>query len=382
MWLNAGLISFEQYGTIRNMTLCAKVLVIGGGPAGAIAARFLAAHETEVILLERNPSFVKPCGGGVSLSAFEEIGIPKNTIKKELSSIMLISPRGERVKIALQDGGTLAIVERGEFDRALRVEAAAKGAKIVEGEFMSVTRERLYRVEVESGETQYDIASEYIIAADGVNSKVRTAVGIKPCRSFFTASGYVQGENAESCEFWFGSSHAPGSYSWVFPANEGISIGTASREQRSINGLFEKFRERKGIGSVGTKRIYRIPIWDGKLYNKEKILFAGDAAGQVLPLTYEGIYYAMKAAEFAAEAVRAGKVDTYRKMWQERFQKRFTLMDKLRNYFLKDDTSAERLVALHRRPDIQEASMRLWLSKDRSTGSLMKYVRLFGKFLR
>jgi len=71
------------------MRLSAKVLVVGGGPAGATAARFLANNGVDVILLERNLSFVKPCGGGVSISALYELGIPKTMIKKEVKSIRL-----------------------------------------------------------------------------------------------------------------------------------------------------------------------------------------------------------------------------------------------------------------------------------------------------
>ena len=56
-------------------------------------------------------------------------------------------------------------------------------------------------------------------------------------------------------------------------------------------------------------------------------------------------------------------------------------MAKLGNYFLKDDASAEKLVSLHRSPEIQEASLRLWLMKDSSKKGLARYIDLFGKFL-
>ncbi len=81
------------------MKLSAKVLVIGGGPAGATAARFLADQGIDVILLERNLFFVKPCGGGLSIGAFDELGIPKTAIKKEVKKIRVISPLGERLDI-------------------------------------------------------------------------------------------------------------------------------------------------------------------------------------------------------------------------------------------------------------------------------------------
>jgi len=116
------------------MWLNTKVLVVGGGPAGVTAARVLAESGVDVILLERNLSFVKPCGGGVSLSAFEELGIPKTTIKKEVKNVRIVSPKGERLDMGLRDGN-LAIVERGEFERVLRNRAEEQGAEVIEGDF-------------------------------------------------------------------------------------------------------------------------------------------------------------------------------------------------------------------------------------------------------
>jgi geranylgeranyl diphosphate/geranylgeranyl-bacteriochlorophyllide a reductase len=363
------------------MRMSTNVLVIGAGPAGATAAKVLSKNGKDVILLEKNFAFVKPCGGGLSINAFYEFGIPENIIQKEVKVIRLVSPAGEKVDIDLKGSG-LVIVGRGEFDRELRRQAEGCGAKIIEGEFSGVSRNKHYKVDATAGTDRYEITAEHIIATDGVNSRMRTALGIKPVRAFFTMSEKIQGMSSDCCEFWFGTSHAPLSYSWVFPWTQGISVGTGGYEQGRIRSLFERFKERKGIQMEGEKRVYRIPVWTGDLYNKSKILFAGDSAGQVLPLTYEGIYYAMKAGEFAARAVIENKVDNYKKMWRSRFQKRFMLMNALRDYFLKDDSSAERLVALHGRPEIREASLRLWLMKDGGKSNLMSYIRFLGKLTR
>ncbi|MBI5187910.1 MAG: geranylgeranyl reductase family protein [Nitrospirae bacterium] len=362
------------------MKLRTKVLVVGGGPAGATAARFLAEGGVDVILLERDSSFVKPCGGGVPSSAFDEFSIPKSVVKKEVKSIKIVSPMGERLDIEFK-GVYLAIVERGEFDNALREMAEKSGARLIEGEFVRFIDDKPYKVEANVGEVKAEIVSEYVIAADGVNSRVRTALSIKPTCTLFTISERIKGVKTGVCEFWFGSSHAPCFYSWVFPKSDGISAGTGGSEPKEIRTLLEKFKERSGITSDGVVKIYRIPVWKGDLFNKGKILFVGDCAGQVMPLSHEGIYYAMKSGEYAARAIIEEKADNYKRVWKARFQKRFALMDKLRDYFLKDDISAERLVALHRRPEVQEASMRLWLRKDSSKEGLLSYMRLFGKFL-
>jgi len=363
------------------MKLTTKILIVGGGPAGSTAARFLAESGREVILLEKNFSFVKPCGGGIPLSTFDELDIPKTLIKKEVKSIRLISPLDEKLDIELR-GGSLAITERGEFDRVLRNVAEEHGAHVIEGEFYGITlNNTIYRVEANIGGERIEIVSEYVIAADGVNSSVRRALGIKPSPSFFTVSEKLKETETDCCEFWFGFSHAPGLYSWIFPSSEGVSAGTGCFETGKINDLFKIFTERRKIKSEGLKRIYKVPRWKGDLYNKGKIMFVGDAAGQVLPLSYEGIYYAMKAGELAARAIIEERVNEYKRMWKASFQKRFFLMHKLSNYFLKNDSSTEKLVALHKRPEVQEVSIKLWLRKDSSRDSLQSYIKLFRKFL-
>jgi geranylgeranyl reductase len=358
-----------------------KVVVVGGGPAGAIAARSLAEYGVDVIVLERNPSFKKPCGGAISLIALEELHIPETVIGKEVKCIRIVSPKGEKLDVELGEG-SLAIVNRGKFDSALRVEAEKRGAEIIEGNFTGViTGKKEYQLVANVKGEKAEICTEYIIAADGVNSRVRSALGIKPNKSFITTSEKIIGVNTEFCEFWFGSYHAPGSYSWIFPAIEGISAGTGSPEPGKTIALLKRFKDKRGISQEGIRRVYKIPIWEGDLYNKDNIIFAGDSAGQVMPLTYEGIYYAMKAGEFAARAIMEGNASNYKKIWETSYHKRFCLMDKLRKYFYKNDVSAEKFVALHRRPEVQEASIRLWLKKDSGHENIKRYIKIFRKFL-
>jgi geranylgeranyl reductase len=109
----------------------------------------------------------------------------------------------------------------------------------------------------------------------------------------------------------------------------------------------------------------------------------GDAAGQVLPLTYEGIYYAMKSGELAATAIAEGKIGNYKKLWEQNFRRRFSLMRRLWEKFLTDDNQAERLVQFCRIPEVQSASMRLWLKKEPGRESLRTYIHILRRlFIR
>ncbi len=359
-----------------------KVLIIGGGPAGSTAARFLAKEGIDTILIERNFSFVKPCGGGIPDAAVDELGIPRNIIKKDVKNIKLVSPLNNAVDIRLE-GGFIAIVKRGEFDSLLREDAKVKGAQLIEAgfsHFEETGKQITARVNINGKEEQ--IRTDYLIAADGVNSRVRLALGLKLSSAVYTLTTKIKKDNADTCEFWFGESHARKSYSWIFPEAEGISAGTGSSDPRELKGMLKAFFGRRGLNADSTAtRIYKVPLWSGELYNKDNILFIGDAAGQVMPLTYEGIYYAMKAGEFAAMAIIAGKPSDYKKLWRKRFNSRFMIMRKLCDYFLRDDNSAEKLVSLYRRQEIQAATMRLWLEKSSDERNLISFANFFRKVL-
>jgi geranylgeranyl reductase len=368
-----------------------EVLVIGGGPAGSTAARFLARSGVDTLLVERNFSFVKPCGGGIPSFLLQEMDLPEHPVKKYVDTIKVVSPRGEILHIPLK-GGSIAIVERGEFDQVLRSEAEKSGTRLLQGEFRSfsdmgktVTAEVITSPEISlpgySFPRTIHVEADYVIAADGVNSRVRTALGIKPPPSFLTLSEKIGNKDTDVCEFWFGSSHAPRCYSWVFPYGEGVSVGTGTLEHAKITHLWKKFVERTGLHVRGSQRGYKIPLWQGELYHSGRVLFVGDAAGQVMPSTYEGIYYAMKAGELAGSAIARGKIGEYKKLWEKGFGKRFSLMKKLWAYFMASDRRLEKMVELHKKPEVQEASMNLWLRKDPGKGSLLTYIKIFSKFL-
>jgi geranylgeranyl reductase len=189
-----------------------------------------------------------------------------------------------------------------------------------------------------------------------------------------------------ACEFWFGTEHASHFYSWIFPSQEYSSIGTGSNDPKELSSLLDRFTRRRFNTSFkdlaahtvsGKARAFKMPEWNGKLFNIENILFTGDAAGMVMPVTYEGIYYAMKSGEFAARAITEGKPDVYKKLWKNRFYKRFLLMSRIRSHLFRSDGDIEKWVTLHKNPEVQEIAMRLWLQKKPGSSTLVPYMNIF-----
>jgi geranylgeranyl reductase len=364
------------------------VIVVGGGPAGAIAAETLAKAGSRVVLIERSFRKIKPCGGGTPSVSFDEFQINKVEIQKKIKTLSTISPSGERLDIRIKKG-YLAMVERDTFDQTLRCKAEDAGAELVEAEFIRI-KENKKRVIISVSDTkkEYDIAADYMIAADGINSRVASAIGLKALPSVYTIQEEADSQSADGfnelqhCEFWFGFNHAPHFYAWVFPKKGYVDLGTASTDGRALKMLMQNFKKRRGVIENGPQRVYRLPLKQRKSLVKGRVLFAGDAAGLVMPLSYEGIYYAMRSGKMAATSLINENPQQYQRQWDKTYRRQFRMMRLLRTYFMKSEQRVEQMFVLHRRRDIQEASLRLWLEKDTGWSVFLSYLNFFRKWIR
>jgi menaquinone-9 beta-reductase len=115
----------------------------------------------------------------------------------------------------------------------------------------------------------------------------------------------------EGLHFYVGPAHGRRMFSWVFPAGDHVRAGLAAYDGRSsLSGDLERFLGRHGLGEAGrthggyfTSR-FGEPVRDG-------VFVVGDAAGQCLPVSGEGIRPALVFGQLAgrlAERVRTGEL--------------------------------------------------------------------------
>jgi len=346
-----------------------RVLIVGGGPAGATAARELAKYGIDHILLEKDMTFRKPCGGGLMLRAFEEFGISPTLIEKLVSSIHVVSPKGRRVRVDISDA-PLAIVDRARFDAALRSEAKGAGSRLIEAKAYRVERGEKVRVWARSTEERMLIEAEYLIAADGVNSLIRKKLCHTLPSRVLTHYADMRTLHTESCQFWFGRRIAPGHYAWLFPHHQGSNVGTIIDPKGSSQHPIIHFLSRLDTEEQPRIKGYHIPQWREDILYQGRVFFVGDSASIVLPFTYEGIYYAMQSARMAVEAIVAGDPLQYTLKWRSINQKRFRFLRLLQHIFLYSDFMAERLVALYAYPRFQRAVIGYWMGKREPVGSV------------
>jgi flavin-dependent dehydrogenase len=168
------------------------------------------------------------------------------------------------------------------------------------------------------------VAARYVIAADGMWSSVRKAVGLDRAgylgewqagRQYFANVG----PEARKLWVWFEPDMLPG-YAWSFPlpggtANVGYGIiRQDGKPSGPLKGQRVDWQDRPNVARVlgpdatpiGPWKAWPIPARIGRTPLSGlggRLLFAGDAAGACDPMTGEGIAQALETGEMAAQAV-------------------------------------------------------------------------------
>lgn len=320
------------------------VLVVGGGPAGLVAARELAARaqSLEIVLIERDRAIGAPvrCGEGVGARGVAEFLDPRGAdwVARRITRVVFRAPDGTDVRVAEGDVGF--ILDRTRFEPALADEAERLGVAIRTGvEAVGMTRsDGRWQVALRAGRGDEILSARLVIGADGVEGMVGRWAGLDtrvPARDMEScAQEVVRGIDIDpdAIMLHFGHEVAPGGYAWVFPkavgvANVGLGIvalraepGCSARAylDRYLAGNFPRgTRAGSTVGGVIVHPTVKRTVADG-------LLLCGDAAHMINPLSGGGIVNAMKAGRLAAAVaadalaacdIGAGRLQRYHEAW-------------------------------------------------------------------
>lgn len=341
------------------------VIVVGGGPAGAVAARYAAEGGASVLLIEKRQEVGDPirCAEGVGIGDLDKyLDIEDRWIAAPIKGATIYVPDAAPIKMRAKDENQIYgyILERKIFDRALVERAAKAGVEVytkttATGLIMKdgrVTGVKIKRLGVEK-----EVAANIVIGADGVESKVGRWGGInttlKPA-DIETGIQYLMtgvDVDEDNVEFYMGSQYAPGGYVWIFSkgpgrANVGIGLlGSKIKEgERPVDFLNKFIENRFPNGKIIEMNYGGVPVSGGldKIYGAG-LMLVGDAAHMSDPITGGGIKHGLWAGEIAgkvaAEAVAAGDftekfMKKYQKAWDEKGGKIMSRDLILKNYYI------------------------------------------------
>ena len=316
------------------------ILVVGGGPGGAVAVRTAAEAGLSVLLVEKRSAVGVPVRSGESIrkdELLEFIDADKRFISAEINSVVLIEPDGS---MNGSTEGVEYILDRKIFDRELVWRAAEAGVEIqVHARAASpiMEGEKVCGAVIEQHGKTYEVRAKVVIAADGVESKFAKWAGIDttiPLNGIKSCVQYVVNDidiDEKTKLFYILPEDDTGGYIWIFPKGKrcaNIGVGIPGTDGYKARDYLDSFIEKKFpngkitevlAGGVPVCRPLNETAADG-------LLVVGDAARLSNSVTGCGIYNAMftgrLAAEVAVLAVENGDTSkeflmAYDKAWRD-----------------------------------------------------------------
>lgn len=248
-------------------------------------------------------------------SVFRHFPFPFDEVVESEIAAVRFSYRGQEVAFPLPTR-PVVMVMRDRLDAFVLSQA---GAEVREATRVVGVVEEKDRVQVSTADGQ-KWAAHYLLGADGANSVVARALGLRPKKVLGAAietevqvDGPTLAEYAQTAFFEFGA--VPGGYLWVFPkkAHLSVGIGVFGPSRTDLKGILRREMSRLGLKLDGIP-LYAHPLpvyWSQERLATERTLLVGDAAGLVDPLLGEGIRYAVRSARLAAEAIARDEVEAY-----------------------------------------------------------------------
>jgi geranylgeranyl reductase family protein len=304
-----------------------RVAILGGGPAGAFAAERLASAGLGVVLMDEKLAWEKPCGGGLTFKAYSQYPFlmdnptPKRMVRE---TVLAASNAGE---VTLRLGDPLLIYSRFDLNRMLLERAERAGAQIEKVRVTGMERRSTgWQLRTPAGAVDAD----YCIVATGARNPLRdVGTQLAPVDTMSALGYYVPGDQ-ERIDIQF----LPGleGYIWVFPRCGHLSVGICGKGEpaASLRQRLERYMNEHGISWKGaTFYSHLLPALDTKSWRRNRVagegwMAVGDAAGLVDPVTGEGLYYAIRSADLAAQSLLADTAPSdnpehYRKLLRRDF---------------------------------------------------------------
>ncbi|MDY9927495.1 geranylgeranyl reductase family protein [Methanosarcina sp.] len=288
------------------------VIIVGGGPSGASAARRAGKLGLNTLILEKEefPRY-KPCGGGLSKHAISylDFELPEDVVEWEITGARVFYK--DQLIETHKDYRLSVLVSRDMFDNFLLEKAKETGIEVHTGEKALCCKEMPEYVEVESNRGTY--RAKFAIVSEGAQGLVKTCVrpadtkeeyGVCMVAEVPAEKKEIEERLGRAIELHFGV--VGGGYGWIFPHKTyySVGIGGVVKDLSHPKEVMLEFLRANGFRGEYKLHGHKIP-WGGikRKISGSRVLLSGDAAGFVDSFSGEGLAYAISSGQFAAEVI-------------------------------------------------------------------------------
>lgn len=330
-----------------STTTC-DVVIVGGGPAGAVAATLIAQAGHRTVLLERAPEPAFKVGESLmpatywTLERLDLLDRMRQSANPVKGSVQFFSADGHAATPFYfedhdpHESSSTWQVLRSDFDGMLLERAAECGAEVL---FGSNVREILFRGDQAVGVRWGDgsgnstkISSRVVVDASGQRAILARQLGLlnpEPClahTAFYTHfEGALLDSGRDAGATLIYHTESEKSWFWFIPLpDKRVSVGVVGSVEHLI-------RQRSGgPQAIFEEELQKCPALQPRLQRARQLLpmqgikdysytvdrqagsgwvTVGDAAGFIDPIYSTGVFLALKSGEMAADAICAGLDD-------------------------------------------------------------------------
>lgn len=294
------------------------VIVAGAGPGGSLCAYELVKKNLRVLLLDKEDfPRVKVCAGGIPKKAADALPFDISPAVDKIVTTFAYHYAGEEKPVLVDVSDTPVVMTcRDKLDYFLLSQAQKAGAEVILKTAVTDIKIHDEKIIIFCGENSFD--ARFAVAADGATSKIRALLGrngkCRPALGVEMEVPYSMAQwhnelNENALQLVFGL--LPREYAWGFPKKNHVSLGIASSRVKGskLKEILLPWMQKIGFTNPPVRVLaHQIPLWerDEKL-NFGRVVFVGDAARLVDPLTGEGIRQAFVSGTLAADVLSAAK---------------------------------------------------------------------------